>query len=161
GAGSGGGGGNTWDGETVLDSVGGSGGDDAKLSRVSAGKQVSNLECLSRCHNTCLVYDKKTQVDNDAVEMMIAMDRQTNKNQTGHLHFVNSGTDVVDLQLSDSDRAWTHGIHVKRFASMIMNIIRDTGDQNKKNPSALQTLSPYQASTILKKAHNRPENKAS
>ena len=39
GAGSGGGGGNT-----VLESVGGSGGDDAKLSRVSAGKQVSNLE---------------------------------------------------------------------------------------------------------------------
>lgn len=65
-------------------------------------------------HHKKPIFGKETQLDNEAVEMMVGMDRNTNRNQTTQFTLVDKGKDRVDLALTETDRAWIHKVHGQR-----------------------------------------------
>ncbi|GFR68241.1 hypothetical protein ElyMa_000273000 [Elysia marginata] len=59
-------------------------------------------------------FGRNTELTNEAVQMMVALDRDSNSNQTTVFQLINKGKDRVDLPLTESDKAWTPNVHGQR-----------------------------------------------
>ncbi|GFN88293.1 Gag-Pol polyprotein [Plakobranchus ocellatus] len=88
-----------------------SGGENFQAQEINSNQQ--GIKRVNKHKKHRKAFRKQSMVDNTALARMVAVDSQTNKNETTVFHLVNKGTDRVDIPLSETEKAWHHKTHEK------------------------------------------------